>query len=307
MHRIMRASLAVVVVVASVCAGALRANGAPPSGSNDRAARAAAGVPGKTATPPPAAPAATPDPAPAPVARPAPQPGSGSIAEIPLRARDGHAFSADVYEPASGGDAAAILLVPDLGKTRKELAALASALRDRGYRVFSMDNTGQLRNVTTHGALRTFTPVDSRALPEMVFDVSAAGQALESHPHTGRYLAIGFGIGANLAMQYAEESDRLAGVALVMPGFGCEGANPYEALGSLRNRPALLIETKKRQVSDLSRAFHAVSMGRKDLMREQIFIDRTVPAGQNPQTWLENLIQDRLIDWTGRVLPPSAP
>ena len=228
------------------------------------------------------------------------------VVEIPLRASDGHSFFADYYAPSPSQAAPGILLVPDMGKTRKSLSSLATALRDRGYHVLAMDNTGQMRNVVHQGALQTFKPIDSRFLASLVLDVGAAAEALQKRPQmSGRYLEIGFGIGANLALQYAGESEPVAGVALVKPGFGCDEVNPYDSVAYLQSRPAILIEMKKRQASDLSRAFHAVAMQRKDLAREQIMISRTPPAGEVDQMWPDDEIRDKVLDWVGRTLPAS--
>src|SRR5262245_34932885 len=60
---------------------------------------------------------------------------------------DGHKFSVDDYDPGPIPRQADVLLVPDLGQTRKSVGRLAARLRDRGFHVVSMDNTGVLRNV----------------------------------------------------------------------------------------------------------------------------------------------------------------
>src|SRR5205814_661362 len=113
--------------------------------------------------------------------------------EIAVKSADGFEFKSLFFAPPSAASNA-VLIVPDLGQRRDHFARLARTLQEHGYRVASMDNAGQARNVVKRGnGAALFTPMTTKVLDKLVPDVTAAIKALRAQSGVEKVAVIGFG------------------------------------------------------------------------------------------------------------------
>ena len=223
----------------------------------------------------------------------------GRVRALALQAKDGHNFQAEETSPPRPG-APGILLVPDLGRRGRSLRPVLLRLRDMGYHVLAMDNTGQTRSVKSGpGGAPTFTQMDTRILDPLLLDVEAAGTALRQGSPPGAFAVVGYGIGGNLAIMYADATPAVNAVALILPGHDCSGFDPSTAVALLGGRSALLLESEKGKSTDLSRLFKTVERVGTDPSKERLALPRlpNVVPGELP------FGLEELLDWVSRRLP----
>jgi len=224
--------------------------------------------------------------------------------EVSLRSPDNHSFKGLYLAPPSSASNG-ILIVPDIGQTRSHFLRLAQTLRGRGYRVFSIDNTGQLRNVGRGpGGRPTFTPMSTSSLKFVVKDVATGVASLRSQPGVDRVAILGFGIGANAALLAAGQDEKIGAVGASVPSYGCEDFDPYAAFGDMNARPMILVESRKKYQSDLSYALERIMAKRKDLPYAHVQLRRD-PEALTPQD-LEEDYEDALLVWLDKVFPTAA-
>jgi len=262
-------------------------------------------VRGADAPVPAARPSVTPAAPPAGTSAAASSPADGPApVELPLKSQDGHGFTALYATPASA-ESNALLIVPDLGQRRDHFLRLTKTLRERGYRVLSMDNTGQLRQIARGpNAMPTFTPITTKILGVLTQDVASGIAGLRAQPGVGRVAILGFGIGANAALLAGGSDATIAAVGAVVPNYGCEGFDPYAAFGDMNSRPVLLLESKKKYQSDLSNAFEHIMAKRKDLPFDHVMLRRDPEAVT--QQDLEEDYEESVVAWLVKAFPSAS-
>jgi hypothetical protein len=224
--------------------------------------------------------------------------------EVSLKSHDGHTF-AGLYAAPSSAASNAILLVPDLGQKRDHFLRLMGALRGRGYRVLSMDNTGQLRQVRRGpNAMPTFNTMTTKILEVLTQDVASGLTGLRAQPGVGRVAVLGFGIGANAGLLAGGTDASIAAVGVVLPNYGCEEFNPYDAFGNMGSRPVLLLESRKKYESDIASAFEHITTKRKDLPFEHVMLRRDPEAVTRQD--LEEDYEESVLAWIEKAFPSAS-
>ena len=89
-----------------------------------------------------------------------------------------------------------------------------------------------------------------------------------------------------------------------MPGFGCEDFDPSDPIALYGTRPLLMIESKKRADSDMSRAVKMNIRVRKDISMEQVVLPRD-PSSLLTELGSGQAGAEQLVDWLGRHMPAS--
>src|SRR5262249_47815170 len=116
---------------------------------------------------------------------------------------------------------------------------------------------------------------------------------------------VGFGIGANVGLLYADSNPEVAAIALVLPGFGCSEIDTANQLNDLNARPALLIETETRNETDISRVFRRLAEIRKDAPREQVVLARDPQSRIKVQASGLQALDEKILGWLVKNVPVS--
>lgn len=237
-----------------------------------------------------------------PAAEGAPEP----TRRIPIHAPDDHGFYADFYAPPRAASYTGILVIPSVGRDRKFDARFAAGLARRGYAVLIMDNLGNQRNITTNAnGVPMYMANRMQLLDQLLLDVRPAGEVLRQLPGVDpqRIGIVGIGIGGNVGLIYASQTDEVAAIAFVLPGFGCEQYDSNELIAKLGRRRALLVHSQRPRYSDFTTAFNAHATGANADVRERLEVPR-VAAHDDDDAFTARPELDRVVfEWLDRSLP----
>ena len=158
-----------------------------------------------------------------------PAAGLAATRQVTFRADDGHTVNGTLTE-AGQRPAAAVVLVPMLGRPRDDWQALAQRFADTGITALTIDLRGT-------------------ALPDGVSadgwsrDVVAAVGFLATQPdvRSGAIGVLGASLGANLAAVAAGREPRVRALALLSPSLDYRGVRIEAAMRQYGTRPALLV------------------------------------------------------------------
>jgi dienelactone hydrolase len=155
--------------------------------------------------------------------------GLAATRQVSFRADDGHVVAGTVTE-ANQRPAAAVVLVPMLGRPREDWQALAQRLADAGITALAID-------------LRERAASDAEGLEAWSRDVTAAIGFLAGQPDVrgGSIGVLGASLGANLAAVAAGSDPRVRGLALLSPSLDYRGVRIEGAMRQYGSRPALLM------------------------------------------------------------------
>jgi len=156
---------------------------------------------------------------------------------------------ATAYYPASGADdaAPAVVFLHSLGGNRDEWGSLPLLLQHNGIAVLNFDFRGHgesTRRITDAGPQlvdhQNFTQRDFQSL---LLDVNTAVNWLEKQPgiDKNRIVLIGASLGANLAVHYAKEHGKLAGLILFSPGIAYKDIRIDEVFPQLMGLPVRVV------------------------------------------------------------------
>ena len=206
---------------------------------------------------------------------------------VQLRASDGVAVAATVYE-AAGTSSPAVVLVHMLTRTKEDWRPLAERLQASGITALAFDLRG-------HGQS------DGSAVPSaaMALDVRAALAWLSGRPevNAGAIAVVGASLGASLAVLAAAESPAVRGAALLSPAADYRGVRIEGALKKFGPRPLLLVASSEDPYAMRTvRAF----AGEKQPAREQRI--SAVPAHGSSLIDRDPEVAAALVDWLRRTL-----
>lgn len=247
----------------------------------------------------------------APKEAPPPQPSPSKIAllrELPVKAEDGRAFTADFYTPGGAASFPGVLVIPNLGSDRKPLGHIGVELAERGYAVLIMDNTGNDRNITRNEqGVPMIKMARLQILDELIMDARPAVRLLLDQPGVARggIAVLGVGLGANVGLVDAADSADVAAIALVLPSWGCEKFDPVDLLGRLGRRPALLVNSRKKKANDISKAFDEVSSGPNSTVREHVVLEPTTRTDGEDEFTSHPGLDRTVMDWLAKRFPAS--
>lgn len=153
---------------------------------------------------------------------------------VQLRAADGVAIAAAVYDAASL-PAPAVVLVHMLTRTKEDWRPIAERLQATGITALAVDLRG-------HGQSEG-SPAPAVA---MALDVQAAVAWLAGRPEgsASGVAIVGASIGASLALLAAAEIPSVRGAALVSPASDYRGVRIDPALRKFGSRPLLLVASR---------------------------------------------------------------
>lgn len=154
---------------------------------------------------------------------------------VQLRASDGVALAATVYD-APAGPAPAIVLVHMLTRTKEDWRPFAERLQAAGFTAVAIDLRGHGRS---EGA-----PAPTSA---MALDVQAALTWLAGRPDAGSSAVgiVGASLGASLALLAAADAPRVGAVAMLSPAMDYRGVRIDAAARKYGARPLLLVASSE--------------------------------------------------------------
>lgn len=168
---------------------------------------------------------------------------------IILTTSDGVEIVADFY-PA-GGDKFAILLHM-MPATKESWQEFASALQEKGISSIAIDERGHGESQDGPNGFKEFTDAEQAA---KILDVRAAWEELVGRGASSENtVVVGASIGANLAIAYVDEMEKIpAGVAL-SPGLDYRSVTTLESVASGlgKNQKILLVASEEDEYAYLS-------------------------------------------------------
>jgi len=159
-----------------------------------------------------------------------PIPALAATRQVSFRADDGRTVTGALTE-ASQRPAAAVVLVPMLGRPKDDWQSLAQRLADAGITALAID----LRDAAL--------PADGGSADAWSRDVVAAVGFLATQPDVrgGSLGVLGASLGANLAALAAARDPRVRALALLSPSLDHRGVRIEAAMRQYGSRPALLM------------------------------------------------------------------
>jgi dienelactone hydrolase len=159
-----------------------------------------------------------------------PAAGAAATRQVSFRTDSGQTVNGTLTE-ASQRPAAAVVLVPMLGRPRDDWQALAQRFADSGITALAIDLRGSV------------LPADGGAVDAWSFDVAAAVGFLAAQPdvRAGAIGLLGASLGANLAAAAAGRDPRVRALGLLSPSLDYRGVRIEAAMRQYGGRPALLV------------------------------------------------------------------
>jgi dienelactone hydrolase len=154
----------------------------------------------------------------------------GGNRNVSIRLDDGRTVAALIYE-ASRRPAAAVVLVPMLGRPKEDWRPLAERLSDADITAVAIDLPGQS------------VPADPAELAAWHTVIGGTITYLTGRPDVRAYAigVAGASLGANLAVVAAAADPRIRSLALVSPSLDYRGVRIEAAMKEYGDRPALLL------------------------------------------------------------------
>jgi dienelactone hydrolase len=206
---------------------------------------------------------------------------------VPLRLPDGRMLSA-LWMEAQNRPAAAVVLVPMLGRPRDEWQTVGQRLADANINALAVDLPA------------TVLPQNQNELTRWAEVVTAAVAYLTAHPSDVRADAIGVAgasLGANLAAVAAAEDARISSLALVSPSLDYRGVRIESALAAYGPRPALLMASVQDPYSARSvRTLANDAPGLREVRWSSAPAHGTVLLSRDPE------LSAALVEWFQRTL-----
>lgn len=158
---------------------------------------------------------------------------TGKMPTGTIATRDGETIAYQLYpNPGKPG----VILLHMYQRSREDLDGVGKWLQQNGYAVIAPDLRGH--GLST-GSLEKFTSDDYN---KMVYDVEAAKAVLEqSKANTKKISILGASIGANVAMNYAQNDPDVKTLILLSPGVDYHGIVTQYARF---NKPFLIVASK---------------------------------------------------------------
>ena len=130
-----------------------------------------------------------------------------------------------------------VLLLHQLRKDRTIWDTLVKKLSDSGYSSLAIDSRGH--GQSGGGSWENFSEDNFKS---MIYDVEAAGKYLRDKLPTADVATIGSSIGANLAFNYAAQSN-VSSVVLLSPGLDYKGVTTQESAAGF-NKPLFMAASR---------------------------------------------------------------
>ena len=209
----------------------------------------------------------------------------GSNRSVSIRGDDGRAIAGLMVE-ADRRPAAAVVLVPMLGRPKEDWQPLAERLAEANITALAIDLPGQS------------LPADPKALSAWHTVIGAAVGYLAARPDVRAFTigVAGASLGANLAAVAAAADPRIRSLALISPSLEYRGVRIEAAMKQYGDRPALLLASLKDPYAARSIRELAATGGSRELQWSETPAHGTVLLAREPD------LNRSLVEWFRRTL-----
>ncbi len=198
---------------------------------------------------------------------------------------DGVHLAATYYRPAAT-NAPGVVLLHMLGRKRGDWDAFARQLQELGYGVLAIDLRG-------HGESE-----GKREWNKMIMDAAIATSFIRSRPEIDpdRIVLMGASIGANIAINYAAQDERVVGAALLSPGLDYHGVKTADAVKQYGSRPLFIAASSEDEYAAKSaRKLDSLTQGPHQLLILDNQGHGTQMLGKN------NGLEEAIFQWLAEV------
>jgi dienelactone hydrolase len=208
----------------------------------------------------------------------------GANRNVTIRLDDGRTIGALLYE-ANQKPAAAVILVPMLGRPKEDWQPLAERLADANITAVAIDLPGQS------------VPADPAELAAWHTIIGGTVGYLIGRPDVRPYAigAAGASLGANLAVIAAAADPRIRSLALVSPSLDYRGVRIEGAMKQYGDRPALLMASLKDPYAARS-ARELAATGSREMQWSETPAHGTALLAREPD------LNRSLVEWFRRTL-----
>jgi dienelactone hydrolase len=148
------------------------------------------------------------------------------------------------YPPASNQKYyPGIIILPEFRQSRTFWSSAAAALAEKGCAVLTIDFRGQGESTQAGETILNWAFFSNEYIQLFLLDVKAAVEYIQSMPSVDqrRIVIMGSGLGANAALIFASQNERIRGLILISPGLNYRGLMTEEAIVAYNKRPLLMI------------------------------------------------------------------
>jgi pimeloyl-ACP methyl ester carboxylesterase len=166
---------------------------------------------------------------------------SGENVQFPVPG--GFTLKASLFR-AADASAPAVILVHQLGSSRREWGSFIEALREQAdVSVLAIDLRGHGDSTTRDGAQATFERFGPEDFAEMTADVRGALSVVKAQLALSpqRVVFVGSSIGSSAAIRVASEDPKVAAVVAVSPGIDYKGLDTFQPVRARPDLPALFL------------------------------------------------------------------
>jgi len=188
--------------------------------------------------------------------------------KVTFNADDGLIMTGTYY-PAKGEKVNAVVLAHNIQGSRKDWGALAAYLQGQGFSVLAYDLRGFGESANKqdgeHLSHLGFTEED---YAKMIADMKHAVDFVATQDRVKKNFIglVGADLGANVALNYAMDDERVKSVVLISPNFNYKGIKTREAMLAYGKRPAMFCCSEGDIApAHSSRKLHAMALGKKEL------------------------------------------
>ncbi len=207
------------------------------------------------------------------------------VFDIGMVTEDGVHIQGTYYRPAAT-DAPGVVLLHMLGRKRGDWDAFARLLQEGGYGVIAIDLRG-------HGESE-----GERDWDKMTQDAAIAASFIRSRPEIDpdRIVVMGASIGANIAINYAAQDEKIVGAALLSPGLDYRGVKTGDAVKQFGDRPLFIAASEEDEYATQSaRQLDNQAQGPHTLLILENQGHGTQMLGKN------NGLEEALLQWLAEV------
>lgn len=207
--------------------------------------------------------------------------------QVSIKTSDGVELVGSFYKSNSDRG---IVLLHMLNRNRNDWNEFAEQLQKEGFNALSIDLRGHGQSLHKDGRTIGWQLFSAKDFNDMILDVNASKEFLDGKG-IKKISLIGASIGANIALNFAEENIDIKTVILLSPGLDYRGVEVDDNIKDYGNRPILIVASEDDGYSAMSsRTLVQSAAGKKEL---KMYID----AGHGTKMFSNTDLNEVIINW----------